>query len=530
MISAKQTESQGQLRATLMSSALVSALLWLALLLALISLPAVQHFWPSALYQWQLEEQQIFGRVLRQQQWTANVQQDPWLGLVEDQPADQSLVLLLVDQGQNAFTGHALNWFAASQLGPASKPEQLMLVQMQRQGQWLGMPQGLRAEHYLAAEAPNFASQLHSHWRQEQARQAEAQRIESRQLLGLNQQLAQMNPDQQGYAELLARFESLRQQIFQLRVPQAWLELQGADGRLHALPLNEIQYWQQPNALRPMQQLAEFARQWQRFVFSWPSLGHTQGGIWPALVGTVAMTLLMTIMVMPLGVLAGIYLHEYAGGAWRRLLQLVVYNLAGIPAIVYGVFGLGLFVYLLGAQLDSWWFADQLPRATLGTPGWLWVSLTLALLTLPVVIVNTAEGLARIPLAQREACYALGLTKSETLLHLILPLARPAMLTGLILAVARAAGEVAPVMLVGVVRSTSQLPVDAQFPFVHLDRKLMHLAYHIYDLGFQSANIEAGRPLVFASALVLIVIVLLLNLTAIRLRHRLREAFRQQEM
>ncbi len=204
-------------------------------------------------------------------------------------------------------------------------------------------------------------------------------------------------------------------------------------------------------------------------------------------------------------------------------------NLAGVPSIVYGMFGLGFFVYFVGANIDRAFYQAALPAPTFGTPGILWASLTLAILTLPVVIVATEEGLARIPRSIREASLALGATKAETLWRVVLPMASPAMMTGLILAIARAAGEVAPLMLVGVVKLAPTLPLDDNFPFLHLERKFMHLGFHIYDVGFQSPNVEAARPLVYATAFLLVLVILVLNLSAIRIRNRLRERYKALE-
>jgi phosphate transport system permease protein len=159
----------------------------------------------------------------------------------------------------------------------------------------------------------------------------------------------------------------------------------------------------------------------------------------------------------------------------------------------------------------------------------MWASITLAILTVPVVIVATEEGLSRVPRAIREGSLALGATKAETLWRTVLPMTASAMITGLILAIARAAGEVAPLMLVGVVKLAPTLPLDANYPFLHLDRKFMHLGFHIYDVGFQSPNVEAARPLVYATALLLVLIIIILNLTAIRIRNRLREKYRAAE-
>ena len=190
---------------------------------------------------------------------------------------------------------------------------------------------------------------------------------------------------------------------------------------------------------------------------------------------------------------------------------------------------MGFFVYFLGGNIDALFFPEASPAPVFGTPGILWSSLTLALLTLPVVIVATEEGLSRIPRSIREGSLALGATKAETLWRTVLPMASPAMMTGLILAVARAAGEVAPLMLVGVVKLAPSLPLDGNFPFLHMDRKFMHLGFHIYDVGFQSPNVEAARPLVYATSLLLIIVIVLLNLMAIAIRNRLRERYRALE-
>jgi phosphate transport system permease protein len=238
----------------------------------------------------------------------------------------------------------------------------------------------------------------------------------------------------------------------------------------------------------------------------------------------------MAILATPLGVVAAVYLREYAKqGVLTRTIRIAVNNLAGVPSIVYGVFGLGFFVYFLGGNIDALFFPEALPSPTFGTPGILWASITLAILTLPVVIVATEEGLSRIPSSIREGSLALGATKFETLWRTIIPMSSPAIMTGLILAVARAAGEVAPLMLVGVVKLAPSMPLDGNAPFLHLDRKFMHLGFHIYDVGFQSPNVEAARPLVYATSLLLVLVIVALNLVAIQIRNRLREKYRALE-
>jgi len=306
--------------------------------------------------------------------------------------------------------------------------------------------------------------------------------------------------------------------------------MQTSEGREVELPLSSIIDAWQPNAMALHQKLAHYMRKAWAFVSEEPREANTEGGVYPAIFGTILMVLLMAVVVTPLGVVAGVYLKEYAKqGALTQTIRIAVNNLAGVPSIVYGVFGLGFFVYTLGGSIDRLFFEAALPSPTFGTGGLFWASLTLALLTLPVVIVSTEEGLARIPRSIREGSLALGATRWETLWRTVIPMASPGIMTGLILAVARAAGEVAPLMLVGVVKLAPALPLDSNYPFLHLERKFMHLGFHIYDVGFQSPNVEAARPLVYATALLLVAVILLLNLTAIHVRNGLREKYRGLE-
>ncbi|MGI3071648.1 phosphate ABC transporter permease PstA [Vibrio alginolyticus] len=294
-----------------------------------------------------------------------------------------------------------------------------------------------------------------------------------------------------------------------------------------SIPLEDIlDYWY-PNQMSLPDKVMHWGKQVWKFLSEDPRESNSEGGVFPAIFGTVFLVLIMSIIVMPLGVIAAIYLNEYAkNNALTRVIRIAVINLAGVPSIVYGVFGLGFFVYTIGASIDNVFYAEKLPAPTFGTPGLLWSALTLAVLTLPVVIVTTEEGLTRIPSSVRHGSLALGATQFETLWRVVLPMATPAIITGLILAIARAAGEVAPLMLVGVVKLASSLPVDGQFPYVHLDRKFMHLGFHIYDVGFQTSNIEAARPLVYATSFLLVTVIVGLNLTAISIRNNLREKYR----
>ncbi|UGA55330.1 phosphate ABC transporter permease PstA [Vibrio sp. VB16] len=311
------------------------------------------------------------------------------------------------------------------------------------------------------------------------------------------------------------------------KLSSEYLVVEEMSGGVHQIPLIDILDAWYPNDMTYLEQFFHWTKQAKKFLLDDPREANSEGGVFPAIFGTVFLVLMMSIIVTPLGVLAAVYLHEYAeNNALTRTIRVAVINLAGVPSIVYGVFGLGFFVYTIGGSIDELFYADKLPTPTFGTPGILWSALTLALLTLPVVIVSTEEGLGRIPSTVRDGSYALGATQFETLWRIVLPMASPAIITGLILAVARAAGEVAPLMLVGVAKLAPSLPVDGHYPYVHLERKFMHLGYHIYDVGFQTPNIEAARPLVYATSFLLVMVVVGLNLTAINIRNNLREKYR----
>ena len=328
-------------------------------------------------------------------------------------------------------------------------------------------------------------------------------------------------------AALQARYQEQEARLTALRARlTASVGMTVDDGREKYLPLIQVLHVDTPNAMGLPGKAARYlARVWE-FVSDDPRESNTEGGVFPAIFGTVMLVLIMSVMVTPLGVLAAFYLREYARqGTFVSAVRIAVNNLAGVPSIVFGVFGVGFFIYVVGGTIDRVFFSEALPSPTFGTGGILWASLTLALLTVPVVIVATEEGLAAIPRGMREASLALGATKLETTLRVVLPAVMPSILTGLILAMARAAGEVAPLMITGVVKLAPALPIDGFWPFVHLDRKFMHLGFHIYDVGFQSPNVDAARPMVFVTTLLLLAIVVLLNLFAVRLRNRLRRTY-----
>ncbi len=318
------------------------------------------------------------------------------------------------------------------------------------------------------------------------------------------------------------------------RQNEGWgLEVETADGIKKVLPLDGIVRAWQPNRLSTAGKLGVYASRWQEFLTDDPREANSAGGVFPAIWGTVSMTLIMALLVAPFGVLAALYLREYASsGPVTTAVRIAINNLAGVPSIVYGAFGLGFFCYAVGGGIDELFFrasleADKQP--TFGTGGLLWASLTLALLTLPVVIVATEEALSAVPNSMREGSYACGAGKWQTIRRIVLPRALPGIMTGLILAMARGAGEVAPLMLVGVKKLALDLPIDGAFPFVHPEREFMHLAYLIYDVGFQSPNSQAAKPMVFTITFLLVAIIALLNVAAIWIRSRLKRRYVSQQ-
>lgn len=334
-------------------------------------------------------------------------------------------------------------------------------------------------------------------------------------------------------AGLEERFASLQAEAKTVvdRGAVASLVSRDASGREVVVPLTQVIRAWFPNRLDTWGRIKLFISRLGEFVFDEPREANTEGGLMPAIFGTLVMTVFMSLMVTPFGVITAIYLREYAQqGSVLRIVRISVNNLAGVPSIVFGVFGLGFFVYVLGGSIDRFFFADQLKynnnTPVFGTGGLLWCSLTLALMTLPVVIVATEEALAAVPRGMREASLATGASKWQTIRDILLPASAPGILTGVILAMARGAGEVAPLMLVGVVKLAPTLPLDGTAPFLHMDRKFMHLGFHVYDLGFQSPDSDAARPMVFATTLLLIFLVVCLNIGAIWIRNRLRARFK----
>jgi phosphate transport system permease protein len=326
---------------------------------------------------------------------------------------------------------------------------------------------------------------------------------------------------QERYKTLAAEAQRLKQED-----EKDTITLAEIGGKEKTMPLSFVVRLYPANDLSLWDKVGVYLARWWEFLSDEPREANTEGGVWPAIFGTFAMTLLMVIAVTPFGVLTALYLREYAKqGRLVAAVRISVNNLAGVPSIVYGVFGLGFFAYVLGAGIDQLFYPERLPNPTFGTGGLLWSSLTLALLTVPVVIVATEEALSAVPRSMREGSLACGASKWQTIRHIVLPRAMPGIMTGIILAMARGAGEVAPLMLVGVVKLAPELPIDGFFPYIHLERSFMHLGFHIYDVGFQSRNSEAGKPMVFVTTLLLIGLIALMNISAIIIRNRLKRKF-----
>ena len=536
----------------MISGGLAISLIMVVGLFLLIAVRGFSHFWPAPLIQTTVNVDGQTRTILGVKTNTETLPAERVREAGTEIPADQALVTrYLFKLGNRDVTGRDFVWYLESQFGEWTYPEDAVRVERREWGNFYGFPVAMEsAGRRIEGEA--LWPALQESIERSNALHAEIRRLEKVDIGAINSGIERIRLERRGMdlegvsgaersareADLEAREQELDRRFSDIQVERNQLLDQNrrdtliartADGTEVRIPLANIVMASKNNALGLGGKLAFYGERITDFLTGFPREANTEGGIFPAIFGTVVMVLIMSVLVTPFGVLAAIYLREYAKqGTVLKIIRVSVYNLAGVPSIVFGVFGLGFFVYLLGGSIDNLFFPERLPAPTFGTPGLFWASLTLALLTLPVVIVSTEEGLARIPRTIREGSLALGATKWETLWKVVVPLSAPAMMTGLILAVARAAGEVAPLMLVGVVKLAPSLPVDGEFPYVHLERKIMHLGFHIYDVGFQSPNVEAARPLVYATALTLVLLILILNLTAIAIRNRLREKYRAE--
>jgi phosphate transport system permease protein len=524
-------------------SALGMCIVMIGGLLLVILVNGLSFFWPQELEKVVLTDQSVLmGEV---------ASREPIPNPGHDDHLKKHRVLFRL--GNRDLLGSDFRWVPEEEIASREKPGDAYFVERREYGPLIAIPVSIKAgDKTLAADtaaAEGFLpallvkarrdrralEKIEKHEIGEINYRIEQARLESRKL----DFVAQKDPGRDLSAER-ARIEKAtadEQALFQKKTEELAALMEKAAGttvtfrtadwqekEIRALDL----YRAYPaNRLSLPARLAVYAGRLWEFVSADPRESNTEGGIFPAIFGTVMMVVIMSIIVVPLGVLAALYLREYAKqGPLVRTVRIAVNNLAGVPSIVFGVFGLGFFVYFVGGGLDRLFFPEALPTPTFGTGGILWASLTLALLTVPVVIVSSEEALAAVPRSMREASLAMGATKFQTILRVVLPAAAPGILTGLILAMARGAGEVAPLMLTGVVKLAPELPLDGFFPFFHLDRKFMHLGFHIYDVGFQSPNVEAAKPMVYTTTIFLLLIVLFLNLTAIVVRNRLREKYK----
>ena len=541
-----------------LNAAAVSASLIIVIgLLILIAVQGLSHFWPKAVMQAQYVQAnatndnpasiRIIGEIHNDEE--VSIEQLKGLGI--DLKTDAiTATRLLVKTGNRDVSGADFKWMLQPYISNKEYPEDIIVLERREWGNFYGYLKTVTHNDKVLASGKEAWPKLVSRLQHTEELYTQIRNIEKGDIGSINYSMEKLRLakrrlelDKEDTAENLAKLAEKRSALdnkyavleenltkLYTEFNQGSITVESMGGKIITIPLAKIVRAYQPNALNLFEKIILYFQKIWEFVADDPREANTEGGIFPAIFGTVMMVLLMSVLVTPFGVIAAVYLREYAKqGAVTRIIRIAVNNLAGVPSIVYGVFGLGFFVYFLGGNIDQLFYAEALPSPTFGTPGILWSSLTLAILTVPVVIVATEEGLSRIPRSIREGSLALGATKAETLWRTVLPMATPAMMTGMILAIARAAGEVAPLMLVGVVKLAPSLPLDLNAPFFHLERKFMHLGFHIYDVGFQSPNVEAARPLVYATAFLLIAVIVLLNLSAIYIRNRLREQYRGLE-
>jgi phosphate transport system permease protein len=517
------------------SMALAVGLAMVIALLTVIFTNGCQAFWPRRIAEVHLVDGSVLGGEVNKIQKKITGGGSEWQLYVANKDA----------------YGFSFKYVDAKDIARMDYPRDLLSIERMEYGDAIGFPVRLElkgGESFAFSESL-FEERLAGLVKEAAERRAAIKDVEKRQIGSINFQMEKLRlrerslerekhsedrkrPErdrvQRARAELEARYQILAKKAGDLRARQNENSLvyRLPTGEERGLAIGQIVHTYFPNRLSLAERSWLAVRNFWVFLIDDPREANTEGGIFPAIFGTFVMTLLMSMAVMPFGVLAAIYLREYAKeGLFVRSVRIAVNNLAGVPSIVFGVFGLGFFVYFIGGSIDALFFKDSLPTPTFGTGGIFWVSLTLALMTVPVVIVATEEALAAVARGVREGSLACGASKWQTIRHVVLPASAPGIMTGLILAMARGAGEVAPLMLVGVVKLAPALPLDGVFPFIHLDRKFMHLGFHIYDLGFQSPDSEAAKPMVFATTFLLILLVVLLNLTAIVLRERLRKKY-----
>lgn len=500
-------------------------LLMTFVLLSVIFVNGVKAFWPKSIHAFELTNG------------------ERWQGSIEKEAINHSgFREIQIKTSNRDVYGIDFKWILTTEIASTQKPENTFVFERTEYGNFVGQlskvitPEG---EHEGSLEQLKNAFNRVSLIKEKMGVQDKAiskinnqiEALRSRELkLKYKNRLTevQIASFAEETAQLTGKFEKIltEQNALSEQLKQFMLVGVLADQKSINIPLSHIVYFYQPNNLTFPGKIKFFMHKIRELLFENPRESNTEGGLFPAICGTVILIFLMTFLSFPLGVVAGIYLREYAREGWMvRCVRIAVNNLAGVPSIVYGIFGLVFFVYGIGHQIDVLFFPEHLPTPTFGTGGILWASMTLGILTVPVVIVSTEEALGNIPGGMREASYSLGATKFQTLVKVLIPMASPGILTGFILAMARAAGEVAPLMITGVVKLAPTLPIDGNAPFFHLDRKFMHLGFHIYDVGFQSPNVEAAKPFVYVTTLLLVFIVLLMTSTAIVFRNKMKKKY-----
>ncbi len=538
--SIKQFFRSGDLFIWLTASGVTLSLLMIGGLLVLIMVNGLGAFWPSNLWEVRLADGHIVaGKIVDREQ----------IPYSESPEFPDGKSRIRVHVGNRDVFGADFQWIDEDKIVARETPRDLVRFERREWGPMYGRVQAIYEGSRVVREGSEAWAHFGSLIQQVNEQYEQIRRLEEDEIGDINYRLEALRLEQKalGRKNSQTREESDAAGTVARKMVDLEEEYQKVTTALEALykeaqryevgvllsegrevrkPLSSIIRAVRPNDISWFPKVILYLENFLEFVSGEPREANTEGGIFPAIFGTVLMVLIMTVAVMPFGVMAALYLREYARqGPLVRLVRIAVNNLAGVPSIVFGVFGLGFFIYAIGGTLDTLFYPEFLPNPTFGTGGILWASLTLALLTVPVVIVATEEGLSAVPRDFREGSIALGATKLETLWHVVIPCALPGILTGLILAMARAAGEVAPLMLTGVVKLAPALPVDEYFPFLHLDRKFMHLGFHIYDVGFQSPNVEAAKPMVYMTTLILIVVVVTLNLVAVMIRNHLRKRY-----
>lgn len=534
------------------AAAVSICLIFVVGLLALVTFKGAGHFWPSPVAEFVYQEQDghpetVIGQITDTSVTGAAMAKAAGYEMADD---EDTLVQYLIKTGNRDVTGADFRWIAERNIQRQQFPADIIVLERREWGNLYGYLVAVKENGSMVVVGDQALPVALEKITATLAIFDEITRIEKKEIGAINYGLERLRLKQKRLelenrwdpaaeeqiaaekADYEADYNRYQAQLGELyrQIRRDSLVARTAGGNEIEIPLAKVVRLYRPNAMSLADKTVHYGRKLTEFLTDSPREANTEGGIFPAIFGTVMMVIIMSIIVTPFGVIAAVYLREYAKqGFTTRLIRIAVNNLAGVPSVVYGVFGLGFFVYIVGGNIDRLFYPEAAPAPVFGTPGLLWASITLALLTLPVVIVSTEEGLARIPKSIREGSLALGATKLETLWRTVLPMASPAMMTGLILAVARAAGEVAPLMLVGVVKLAPSLPLDGNFPFLHLDRKFMHLGFHIYDVGFQSPNVEAARPLVYATSLLLVIVIVGLNLAAVKIRNHLREKYRALE-